>query len=234
MKTFKLVLILMLTPLAFTQKAEDILDKAAIALGGDQAAESMESMILSASMTLPNGMSAKSTIYQEGNKIYQKAEVSGMQSIMACDGTDCYANDPMGLRLMEGKEKDYFLMNNDFSMGIKWRDFYSRYEYKGEGEVNGRKTYILELETTTGMVVTADYDAESYLCLRQSGTHSSPMGDINYKADLLDYQDVHGGFLIPMKIRMNAMNMDMALTINEVEVNVDIPDEKFALPPGLK
>jgi outer membrane lipoprotein-sorting protein len=234
MKTFKFALILLLSPLAFAQKAEDILDKAAEALGGAHAADSLKSMVISATMTLPNGLDAKSIIYQEGNKIFAKVEVSGMEQVMGCDGTDCYANDPMGLRLLEGKEKDNFLMQNDFSMGVKWRDFYTRYEYKGDGEVDGHKTYTLELETQTGMVVTSDYDAETYLCLRQAGTISGPMGDIQYVAKFMDYQDAHQGFMVPRKVRMNAMNMDMDMNVQEIEVNVDIPDDKFALPPGLK
>lgn len=234
MKTFKFALILLLSPLAFAQKAEEILDKAAAALGGDHAVESLKSMIITAAMTLPNGLTAKSVIYQEGTKIFAKVEASGITQVMGCDGTDCYANDPMGLRMLEGKEKDNFLMQNDFGMGIHWRDFYTRYEYKGEGEVDGRKTHTLELETQTGMVVTADYDAENFLCLRQSGTISGPMGDIQYSAKYLDYQDAHEGFMLPMKIRMNAMNMDMDMSVQDIEVNVDIPADKFDLPPGLK
>jgi len=234
MKTFKLALILLLSPLAFAQQAEEVLDKAAVALGGERAVENLKSMIISASMTLPNGLTAKSVIYQEGTKIYARLEASGVEQVMGCDGTDCYANDPMGLRLLEGEEKDNFLIQNDFAMGIHWRDFYTRYEYKGEGDVDGRKTHTLELETQTGMVVTADYDAENFLCLRQAGTLSSPMGNIQYSAKYLDYQDAHEGFMLPMKIRMNAMNMDMDMSVQNIEVNVDIPDDKFARPPGLK
>ena len=62
----------------------------------------------------------------------------------------------------------------------------------------------------------------------------SPMGSMDMAQVFKDYRDIHNGYLWPHRFEMQVMGMDMVMTSNEIEVNVEIPDSKFAVPASVK
>ena len=241
MKVFKLSIILtaFLAIPAWSQTAEEVLDKAAEAIGG-KVAQEIDSMFMNASLVLPGGIKGKMEISAKGSdKIFVKTVINApgmkIESVQGCDGTDCYSNDPnFGLRLLEGQEKEMLLTQNDFKIISGWRDFYVKHEYKGTGEVNGRKTHMVYLETKEGMGMTNHYDAETYLALKSDSTMEGPMGKMKVSSHFLEYKDVHKGFKLPMKTTITMMGQNMESTYDSMEVNLPIPDSRFQLPAGLK
>ena len=239
-KVFNMILFLTLPAFCFAQTAEEILNKAADALGGQAAVEGIESMMVMGKIKIPTGQTGEMTVYlKDGGKILVKTKISApgidMEVIQGCDGSDCYSTDPMtGARLLEGQEKENMLMQNDFMSEIEWKKLYAKTEYKGEGEVDGKKAHMVYLETKAGMKMTNYYDAESYLVLQSSGESESPMGVMKFDLKNLEFKDIHKGFKIPVKTTVTTMNMTMEMWIEEAEVNIKIPDSKFALPAGLK
>ncbi len=222
------------------QTAEEVMDKAAQALGGERALKDIHSMVVQGRMIIPPGVTGKLSIMtKDGAKFFMVTKLSepGMNVEMkvGCDGTDCYSSDPfMGTRLLEGQEKESALIQNDFRADLEWRKLYTKVEYKGEGQVEGKKVYKVYLETSAGMTMTNSYDAESYLALKSEGVNQSPIGTQNFVIRFYDYKDVHQGFKIPMRMTISAMNQTMEMHVDEVEVNVNIPESKFVLPAGLK
>lgn len=241
MKVFKCMIMFasLLAVPAWSQTAEEIMDKAAEAVGGKQA-EEIKSMVVNGTITLPGGITGKVEVSSKGSdnlfvKTLIKAPGMTMEATQGCSGGDCYSKDPnFGLRLLEGQEKEMTLTQNDFKNIVGWRDFYAKTEYKGEGEVNGRKTHKVYLETKEGMKMTNHYDAETYLTLMTDLVMQGPMGTMKVNTTFHDYQAVHKDFKMPMTQKMSMMGQNMQTTYDSFEVNIPIPDSRFALPPGLK
>ena len=240
MKNFKLLPILLFSALSWAQTADEILEKAVQALGGDQISEEIQSLVIGGEINIPPGITGKLKIYQKGEgKVYAattiKAQGLNMEIVQACDGTDCYSNDPnMGLRLLEGQEKEMLLLQNDFMAYLDWKDLYPTREYKGQEDFEGRKVHKVFLKSEQGMTMTNYYDAENFMILKSEGTTENPLGSFTFTTVLKNYKDVFKGFKIPMVSETKLMGQTMTMTLDDVEVNVDIPEEKFKLPEGLK
>lgn len=203
-------------------------------------AENLESMVLSGKMVMMNTINGTQTTYlKKGGKVYSKATIKApgmtMEVIQGCDGGDCYSTDPnFGTRLLEGQEKEMTLISSDFQAMADWRKMFVKAEYKGMGEFNGRKVFLVDVETAEGMTMTQEIDAETYLTLRSKGKTQTSIGNMEFVLIYSDYKDVHKGFKMPMRTENIMMNQSIVITIEEVEINPTIPDSKFALPPGLK
>ncbi len=241
MKVFKVTMILAILAAmpAFSQDAAEIMDKAAKAVGG-QAALNIKSMVSSATISMPGGIKGKLLLsYKSEDKIHVKTTINApginIEAMQGCDGKDCYSKDPnFGLRLLEGQEKEMMLTQNDFKNIVEWRSYYTKAEYKGESDVNGKKAYMIYLETKEGMVMTNYVDAETYLTLKSEVKTESPMGKMDVVMNYHDYKDVHEGFMMPMKTTMTMMGQEMKTEYDSFEVNIPVPDSRFALPEGLK
>lgn len=236
----KFVLILFcLGGLGFSQDAEAIMEKASKALGSEAAFDKISSSMMQGRMSLPQGMEAKMTTYEkEGGKmlVEMKAEGNGMsfESRQGCDGTDCFAQDNMmGLRLLEGQEKEAMMLQNGIKSHLNWRDLYEKLEYQGTEDVNGRKTHKIHAVSKDGMSMVNYYDAETYLLLRSNVKQQSVMGLVDMALYFHDYKTVEG---IKYASRMvtEVMGQNITVNIDSLTLNIPIPDSKFAIPAGLK
>lgn len=231
-------LLWVLACLAFGQSAEEILDKASEAVGGKKAMENISSMIIQGKVSIPPGIEAKMTILQKsGGKILVTTKVAApgiqMEIVQGCNGTDCYSNDPnMGLRQLEGQEKEMMLVQNDFMAQAEWRLLYSKTEFRGKGELDGRPVFHIYLETLEGMTMTNSYDTESYMLLKSEGATQSVLGNLKFSTTFHDYRE-HEGLKLPMRTKTSMMGQSMEMTLEEIEINVNIPDSKFKLPEGI-
>ena len=229
--------ILSLAPAAVAQTADEILAANVVAIGGADAAKDLKSYIFHGSMTMMYGMTVKMVSYVKGDKMFarQTVESMGLEMVMGCDGTDCYANDQMmGLRLLEGQDKDQMVTSNDFTAALDWKDLYKTREYKGEVEENGRPAHNVYLETEQGMKMHNLYDKETNMLVKSTFTVKSPMGEITGEMWFDEYKDIHNGFKVPVKMHTKTMGMAGTVEFTEIEVNVEIPDSKFDLPADLK
>ena len=235
MKAFKCIPLVLLCCLLSAQTAEEIMDKAAQAVGGADAVSDLKSMVTKGTATMDNGMKATMTIYaKEGGKLYVKTVVPQvMEQIQGCNGKDCYSDDQMGLRLLEGQEKEQLTLQNDFNSHLKWRDKFPTAKYEGEDTVDGKKVHKVYLESKAGIKMTHYIDAETFMTLKTDSVVNMVMGTFNTSLLYMDYKDVHNGFKVPMKSKLSIMNMNMDILIDSVEVNVDIPDDKFTVPESL-
>lgn len=236
MKRFSMMFIF-LTALSFAQDADTILAKNLEAVGGSKAIEGLNSYTVNINAVAMNGMEIHMDIFSKGRKIFIKQSVpaAGMEGVMGCDGVDCYSQDSMmGLRKLEGQEKDSMLLQNDITNIVNWKENYPKREYKGEAELDGKTVYKVYLEASSGMSMTNYYDKSNYMLVRTEFKTAGPMGDMLGDMYYTKYDEIHNGFKVPAETKMSMMGMDLTLKFENYQVNVEIPDSKFALPEGLK
>jgi len=237
----RILMVLSLTcGFGLAQTAESVLNKAANAVGSEKVFSEIKTTLLLGTMTLPQGIQAKMTVYEkEGGKILveMNAEAPGMSIEMrqGCNGTDCYSQDTFsGMRLLEGQEKEALMLQNGISSPLQWKEIYQSYELDGTEDVEGRKAYKVNLVSKDGMDLKNYYDVENYRLLRSDVKQQSVMGMVDMSVFYHDYKTTEEGITYAQKAVTEVMGQKMVFNISEVTFNVPIPDSKFNLPTGLK
>ena len=84
-----------------------------------------------------------------------------------------------------------------------------------------------------GMAMTRFYDKESSLLVKMVMTVKNPMGEIPVESMVSDYRK-EGAILMPHKVTQSAAGQEIAITIDSVKYNAEIPTDKFEPPDEIK
>jgi hypothetical protein len=217
-------------------KAEEILDRFVKESGGEEAYKKVKSIVLNGQLLLPMDMKGSMKIYVvRPAKMLSEVEIPNMGVMRSgSDGETVWSDNPMqGPRLLEGQEKEMTLEGSRISDEANWRERYTKVETKALADVKGKPAYKVEMTSKTGQTRFAFYDKESGLLVKQMLTMKSEMGDMEMEIFVTDYKKV-GDILMPHKSTTAVMGQEMSTVFEKIEVNVDVPEEKFALPAEVK
>jgi hypothetical protein len=218
-------------------KGEEVVDKSLAATGGKEAYEKCKNRVAKGSMELAGlGVKGNLVIYAAApNKTYVEVDLPGVGKIEeGCDGSVAWSTNPAtGPRLKEGAEKASALRQADFDGDVNWRKHYKKAECVGEADVEGKPCYKLQMTTSDDQVKTHYYDKSSYLLLKSTGTETTPNGNLTVENVLSDYKKVDG-LLIPFKTRQKVLTQEIVITLDKIEHNVKLPENRFDLPDEIK
>jgi outer membrane lipoprotein-sorting protein len=213
--------------------AEQIIDKSIKATGGRAAMEKLVSTYAKGTMEF----TAQET--HGVMEFYAKAPnkqlaIMNLESVgevrQGFDGQVAWGQDPTGQIIeISGASLDDTKRRAVFNPSLKWRELYPKAELQGEDTVGDRKAYVVRLTATDGKPVTRYYDTETFLLLREKGTHETPQGPMDITADFSDYRDV-GGVKAPFSIRQSLPVGEIVINISEMKNNIEIDDAKFSKP----
>ena len=99
--------------------------------------------------------------------------------------------------------------------------------------IDGHVCYRVVLTPKDGQTETRYYDKKSYLLVRASMILNNEMGEIPVEMSVSDYRSVDG-LLMPFQIRQKALGQEFTVTHQSIQINVEIPKERFALPDDVK
>jgi hypothetical protein len=182
------------------------------------------------------GVKGNMVIYAAApNKTYVEVDLPGVGKIEeGCNGSVVWTTNPAtGPRIKEGAEKTSALRQADFDGDVNWRKHYKKAESVGEADVEGKPCYKVQMTTSDDQVKTHYYDKSSYLLLKATGTETSPNGNLTVENLLSDYKKVDG-LLIPFKTRQKVLTQEIVITLDKVEHNVKLPENRFDLPDEIK
>ena len=157
-----------------------------------------------------------------------------------CDGTVAWANTTTtGPQILEGAQKVTLMRDGILDRFAYWRSVYVGAKYEGTEDVDGQACHKIVLtpkpvegapkdDTQTLLV-----DAKTNLIVKMDTKVESPMGVVPVSVVLSDYKAVDG-VKIAFKTTMKVMGTERVITISEVKNNVDLPADRFALPPEVK
>ena len=223
-------------PAADLPSAESILDRYVEVTGGREAYEKRTSEVSHGKMEIGAvGISGELTSYAKPGLQYVVIELAGVGKIEEGikDGIAWENSILQGARIKTGEEREATLREAIFNGPIHWREIYPTVETVGIESVNGEDAYRVLQTPAKGNAVTTYYSVESGLVIKTTMTLASQMGDIPVEATMSDYREF-GGVLSPTKMIQKAAGQDIAVTVDSVEVNVDIPDERFDLPEAVQ
>jgi len=107
----------------------------------------------------------------------------------------------------------------------------SRVELIGRESWEGTPVDHLRVTRADGEAVDLFLDAKSHLTVRESGTSVRAGFEARYEVTLSDYKEI-GGVLFPFvrEVRSEGMPRPQVTELDRLELNVTLPDERFAMP----
>jgi hypothetical protein len=217
--------------------AESILDRYVEVTGGEDAYRNLTSTVARGTMAISAaGITGQLEIYVEPGLYYMHVElpnVGVIESGVTADGVAWENNVITGPRILTGAEAEMALVGAQPAAPLRWRDLYAQAETTGVEEVNGEAAHRVALTTESGFSMTGSYSIESGLLLKQQMTVSAAgVGEIPIQQFFENYQEF-GGILSAGRIVIDQGVAPVVLTFTSGEVNVDIPDERFAMPDAV-
>ena len=218
-------------------KADTILDKYVEVTGGKAAYEKTRSEVTTGKMELVGkGISGTVLSYRaDPDKSYTEVEITGIGKMReGSDGKVAWSLSAMqGPHLKEGAEKAQALNAGRSNPEIRWREIYKSAETTGVEDVDGKPCYKVVLTPKEGNPMTRFYDKSSNLLVKMTMTVTNPMGEIPVESTVGDYRK-EGAVLVPHKVVQKAAGQEIAITVDKVEFNTDIPKDKFEVPDEIK
>jgi hypothetical protein len=218
-------------------KAEAVLDKYVEASGGKEAFLKLKNRVGKGKFSAPvAGIEGDVTIAQAApDKLHVTLNLPGAGKIEegVSDGVAWEKSVLTGTKIKKGNAKASALRNADFYSELNWRKLYKKAETTGEAQVDGKPAYKVDLTTPEGKVVTGYYDKKSGLLVKKTLEVETDQGDIKSDIYLTDYKKVDG-IMVPHKAKHEGGPLVINIELTSIEHNVDIPAERFALPPDVR
>lgn len=219
-------------------KAEAILDKETEAVGGKAIADKVKTAAVKAKVAVQD--LKLDLLVQVGPTKYYKAltlDGVGTEEIVVSGEAVWKKNSITGAEFLEGDERAMILRDvAEFTTLIQpgeWRQRFKEAKCVAEETVDGKPAYKVELTTKDGATKINHYDKESGLLIQSETTIETPEGKVKQVEHYSDFRKVDG-VVHAFKARIVGGPVDLVVTIDQIEYNVDLPEERFVLPAELK
>jgi hypothetical protein len=208
------------------------------ATGGKTAYEARHSLVEHATINFEKqGLKGSLTIYEAApNNYLGVTELPGIGKLASgSNGEVAWENTALqGPRIKQGVERDDALREGSFNAPLYWQKLYVKAETAGAETAEGHECYKVVLTPKEGKPVIEFYDKKSGLMIKTMATVSSQMGEINAEILYDDYRKDSDNVLSPHRMVNRAAQQEFVILIESVEVNPDLPKDRFDLPPEVK
>jgi Protein of unknown function (DUF620) len=205
--------------------------------GGKAAWEARHNLVEHATIDFAKqGLKGTLTIYEAApDKYLGVTELPGIGKISSgSNGEVAWENSALqGPRIKQGMEKADALRQGAFNASLHWQKLYVKGETAGSESVEGHDCYKIVLTPQGGKPMTEFYDKKSGLMVKTMATVSSQMGDVNAEILYDDYRK-DGDVLAPHRLINRAAQQEFVIQIDSVEVNTDLPKDRFDLPQEIQ
>ena len=138
-----------------------------------------------------------------------------------------------GALVKDGAEKADAIREATFDRLIYWKDTSKSVECVGIAEVDGKPAYKVVVTPKVGGAQTIYFDRDSSLILQTDTTMTVSGQTVDIVSKPSDYRDVDGIKAAFKQVQV-VMGQERVLTLEKLQHNVDIPADRFALPPAIK
>jgi outer membrane lipoprotein-sorting protein len=232
-----ILLCAVLAPAAFAQSADEVIGKYLEARGGLDKIQAVETARLTGTMSMGGQLEAPIVwTVKRPDKIRIEFTVQGQTGVQAYDGTAGWSLMPFtGItdpQPMAAEEAAIFAEQADLDgpfVDSEKKGYVI--EYVGEEEIEGTAAHKLKVTNKHGDVSYVFFDAEHYLEIKTEGMRTLRGQEIEFEATQGDYKEVDGlMFAHSIENRPKGAPAGQTVTIETVELNIDVPDSDFAVP----
>ena len=215
---------------------EEILDKTYDARGGLEKLKAVKSARISGTYEIPGMMQAPISMeWKRPNKLRIEFSTPQGDGVQAFDGETAWALMPGSdaAQALPDDQADGIRRQADLIDGplVDWKTKGNSVEYLGETEFEGSAVHKIKLGLPDGTEQTIFLDASNFLPIRQSGSTTMQGMETDVETYLGEYKKV-GDLMLAHNIKNELIDVGMTqtLTMESVEFNIDLADERFAMP----
>jgi outer membrane lipoprotein-sorting protein len=224
------------TPFALADTAEDVVERYLEARGGVEKMKAVES--LRAECVVNMGGSEAPCVFEwkRPNKVRMEYTVKEQTAIQAFDGTTAWAYIPFMGRTTASElsaEESKFVAETSRFWGplLDWQERGFSLQYEGAEDLDGVLCHKLMLTGPDGDITYMYIDDVYNLQVRELQLREAQGQQVEVDVRIGDYREVDGVFIpFSTKQKIKSAVVESSLTFEEVQLNVDIPDDRFALP----
>lgn len=243
MKTKQLICLVtgvLFTTFSIAQSVDEIVSHYVDALGGKNKWDNLKTLIFTGSVEVGPNMKAPVTMYfKDKNKMRFEMELQGMKMIQALDGDSGWSIVPFSGKTdperMSPEEVKSTKQQADFTGDLyNYKEKGNTVELLGKEDMEGTETYKLKVTKKDGDVTYMYLDVASYLSLKETSRHKLKDKEVETVLLPSDYRDVDGykfAFALEMRGGEDEQAMGQLMTIDKIEVNPEIDNNIFAMPP---
>ena len=218
-------------PSADLPSAQSILDRFVEVTGGAAEYRRRTSEVMTGTFGIPMaGITGQLQSFIKPGETRTIIELPGVGRIEqgVNDGVAWETNPVTGPQILSGFAAELSIVNARPGAWAYWREQYATVETTGVEDVNGEAAYRVVQTLGKGGSVTAFYSVDSGRLVKQAFAAAVPIEQF-YE----EYADLNGVFG-PTRIVTMTSGQRVVIGITSMEANVDIPDERFALPEGVQ
>lgn len=210
-----------------------IMDEYVRRSGGEAAYKRIKNRVRMAKADSPNGVTKVMSYEAAPNRLYIESVVPRGQIRMGTDGIVAWRDGYMGPSVFAGDERDDKLLTSFFHMPFKWREIYTQADCTEVVEIKGKKCYKVVLTPKRGTPQTRFIAVDTGLPLAKERTVTVPIGKITVRTYMDDYRPVDGILYPHRAVQTVTGQMDITIVTESIEHNVDMPADRFAIPPAV-
>lgn len=236
-----LSVLMILGSFAAAQTVEEVVASNLEAKGGEEAWMALETGRMTGNMRMGGGAAGAlempfSVEFKKPHKIRLEFTMQGMTAIQAFDGEIGWAILPfLGKTEPEEMAEDQVkqLKNQaDFEgVLVNYEEKGHTVELVGQEEVDGTPAYKLKVTRADGDVDYLYLDEEYFVEFKMEAQREVQGSETTIATVLGDYKEVDGLlFAHSMEMSFGGGDAQQVITIEKIELGVDLPDERFAMP----
>lgn len=219
--------------IAFSQNADEIIDKHITAIGGKEAWQKINSMKQEGSLEVQGNEVAVTITTLHGKGSRQDISVMGMNGYQIVTPTTGWSYMPFqGQSTPEAISADLVKENADSydaqGVLVNFKEKGHTVEYLGKENVNGTEAFKLRLNQKSGKVETIFIDPATYYVIKVITKQKENGQEMEVVSTLSNYKKLPEGIVVPMSVGLPIGE----LTFTKVEVNPPV-DEKVFKPDNL-
>ncbi|MEO1617983.1 MAG: hypothetical protein AAFV88_19165 [Planctomycetota bacterium] len=216
--------------------AREVFQKHLSALGDADEIAAVKSVKMTGKISMP-AMNLNGTleiIQVKPNKIATVMDLPqvGKQTQVFDGEMGWMGSDLMGMQKMPKEQIEQMKAQMAIETMEGFRETFKKVRITGKQEYDGKDSYVMKAVTKTDSEMTMFFDVETGLMRGMKSVQATPMGDIPVQLYMRDYK-VTGPMKSARTTVVKAGPTELVMTVEEVEVDGDIPEETFKRPADL-
>jgi hypothetical protein len=216
---------------------EALLAKYVEATGGQAAYDKIKNRVSQGKLDLgAAGITLSLAVYAaKPDRVYTVADsdMTGRIESGVVDGIAWENSGMRGALVKDGPEKADAIRDATFDRLVYWKESTKSAECVGTADVDGKTAYKVVVTPKQGSPQTLYFDRDSGLILQTESTMVVSGQSIDVVSKPTDYREVDG-IKAAFKMMQVVMGQERVLTLEKIQHNVELPADRFALPPAIK
>jgi predicted Zn-dependent peptidase len=209
--------------------ALDVINKYIEAIGGKEKLDEVTSLHASMKMTVQGMQLDVNQYVQEpgkmamtvamGPNVMQKQVVNGDKGSMTAMGQT---------KELTGDELARYQLQTYVSLESKYEELGFKTELKSISKVDGKETYVVEVTSPQGDLMTDYYEVETGLKLKSEGKVEMQGSKIQQVTNITEYKEF-GGIKFATKVNQAVNQQSFEINVENIEINPEIEEAIFEL-----